>query len=88
LCVAVEPRNEPVRCQELGGAQMAQRIHGGYPLSVASSATLAVGNDWFSVWKPLTESGYWVYVRRQVLWDIWSGEVVDEWHPALQKQEH
>jgi len=90
VCVAVAPDNMPVRCQEVGGGQLPQRvrIHGGYPLSVASAGTLAAGNDWFSLWKPFTEAGYWVYVRRQVLWDIRSGDIVAEWHPALQKQVH
>jgi hypothetical protein len=86
LCFAVGRGNERVICKDANGTLLTQRIHGGYPLSVAASGTLAAGNDWFSLWKPFTEAGYWVYVRRQVIWDIRTGEIIAEWDPALQKQ--
>jgi len=80
--------NSPIECRDLGsGTSLAKQvvIHGAYPLAVAASGTLAVANDWFKLWKPFTEGDYWVHVKRQVLWDFRSGQVLASWIPTLQK---
>jgi hypothetical protein len=79
--------NSPVQCRDLSnGAILSKQvvIHDGDPLAVAADGTLAVGNDWFALWKPFTEGEYWAHVKRQVLWDFRSGEVLGSWVPKLQ----
>jgi hypothetical protein len=81
-------RNSPVQCRDLAnGTVLAKQVvvHDGDPLAVARSGKLAVGNDWFMMWKPFTEGYYWAHVKRQVLWDFRSGKVVASWVPQLQR---
>jgi hypothetical protein len=80
-------QNLPIQCLDVAsGALLAKQvvIHGGYPMAVARSGTLAVANDWFKLWKPFTEGDYWLHVKRQVLWDFRSGQVLASWNPKLQ----
>lgn len=82
------PGNSPVQCRDVASqALLARRVvvHDGDPLAVASSGSLAVGNDWFKMWKPFTEGEYWAHVKRQMLWDFRSAEVVASWVPRLQR---
>ena len=59
-------------------------VHYGKPMSTSRSGTLALGTDWFALWKPFTEGEHWAHVKRQVLWDFRSGAVVDSWVPESQ----
>jgi hypothetical protein len=45
-------------------------IHYGMPMAASRSGTLAVGTDWFALWKPFTEGDYWAHVRHEVLWNF------------------
>ncbi len=81
-------RNAPVECRDLSnGAPLTRNpvVHDGYPLAIAASGTVAVGNDWFTMWKPFTEGDYWRHVKHQVLWDFRSGQVLASWVPKLQR---
>jgi len=91
ICIASFGGNgddSPLQCRDLtNGALLARGvvIHDGDPFAVATSGTLVVATDWFEMWKPFTEGDYWIHVKRQVLWDFRSGQVLASWTPELQR---
>lgn len=84
-----DPKPTPLRCWDVeSGKQVAEAsmINGGLPFAAAAHATRIVASDNIHVSLPLSHfpDDYGEVLRRRVIWDFKSGQVLASWHPESQ----